>query len=45
VLLLCPPLALVFSLLGATRDDRKEYAVTALLGSGALIIAFLLLLH
>jgi hypothetical protein len=32
-------------MIGAARDDRKGYAVAALLVSGSLIISFLLLLH
>lgn len=45
LLLLCPPLTLVLSMVGLANDNRKEYAIATLLLSGAIIAAFLLLLH
>jgi hypothetical protein len=45
VLLICPPLALLFSVIGLVNDHRKGYAVASLLASAGLLVAFLLLLH
>jgi hypothetical protein len=40
-MLLCPPLALIFSVMGVVLDDRKVFALVMLLVSGAFTLLIL----